>query len=204
MGMDSRLRGNDGFIDNCTAVILAGGQSKRMGQDKAAVMFQGKTLLQHAEDKLTPLFETVVVSTREQRSDTGLPQVLDASQSRAPMLGIAACFEALDADWLFVVGVDMPFISADLVQYMASQRGNHDAVALQAGDMVQPLCCFYHRSCLPQMKANIQAGKRSLKHLLQAVDTRVIPESEARVYDARLQSVVSLDTPQDLRDWSKT
>ena len=187
------------MIEHGVAVILAGGQSKRMGQDKAAVVFQGKPLLQYAEDTLASLFERVVVSTREQRSDTGLPQVLDASESRAPMLGIVACFEALDADWLFVVGVDMPFVSAKLVQYMAKQRGNHDAVALQADEMVQPLCCFYHRSCLPQMKANIQAGKRSLKHLLQAVDTKVIPESEARVYDARLQSVVSLDTPQDLQ-----
>ena len=175
-----------------------------MGQDKASVVFQDKPLLQHAEDTLTPLFEAVVVSTRDKRKDTDVAQVLDTCESRAPMLGIVACFEALDAPWLFVVGVDMPFVSPKLVQFMAKQRGNHDAVALQADDMLQPLCCFYHRSCLPQMKANIQAGKRSLKHLLQAVETKVIPESEARVYDARLQSVVSLDSPQDIRDWSKT
>ncbi|WP_038246766.1 molybdenum cofactor guanylyltransferase [Ghiorsea bivora] len=191
------------MIKNCTAVILAGGESKRMRRDKAGVMFQGKTLLQHAESNLTPLFQSVVVSSREKRNDTQLLQILDTSESRAPMLGIAACFEALDTDWLFVVGVDMPFVAPSLVRFMTTNREDFDAVTLKVDGVLQPLCCFYHRKSLPHMQRNIRADKRSLKHLLMAMNTKVIPENEASVYDAGLRSVVSLDTAQDLQGWSE-
>jgi len=190
-------------IANCTAVILAGGQSKRMGQDKASLVFEGQTLLARAEQCLTPLFEHVVVSVRKPRSDAKLPQVLDSSESRAPMMGIVAAMQAVHTDWVFVVGVDMPFVSAELVQYMAAQRGEHDAVALYAYDMPQPLCCFYHQSALPVMQENIAAGKRSLKHLLQELNTHFISENKARLYDAKLQSLVSLNTAADMKQWSK-
>ncbi len=192
------------MIADCTAVILAGGQSKRMGQDKASLVFEGQTLLAKAEQSLTPLFEHVVVSTRQKRDDTELPQVLDDSEHRAPMMGIVAVFEAVDTDWLFVVGVDMPFISADLVKHMAKHRAGYDAVALHVGGMAQPLCCFYHRQTLPAMQHHIQQEKRSLKCLLETLNTYCIPEQEARLYDAELLSLVSLNTTADVQQWSKS
>ena len=191
------------MIADCSAVILAGGQSKRMGQDKASLVFEGQTLLARAEQSLTPLFEHVVVSTRQKRSDTKLPQVLDDSEYRAPMMGIVSAFEAVEADWLFVVGVDMPFISADLVKYMAKHREGYDAVALHVDGMAQPLCCFYHRHALPAMGQHIKQGKRSLKCLLETLNTYCIPEQEARLYDAKLRSLVSLNTVADVQQWSK-
>jgi len=190
-------------IQHCAAVILAGGQSKRMGQDKASVIFEGQTLLAIVEQSLTPLFEHVVVSTRQKRDDTLLPQVLDDSEHRAPMMGIVAAFEAVDTDWLFVVGVDMPFISADLLKHMAKHREVHDAVALHVGGMAQPLCCFYHRQTLPAMQQHIKQDKRSLKCLLETLNTYCIPEQEARLYDAELRSLVSLNTTADVKQWSK-
>ena len=192
------------MIADCTAVILAGGQSKRMGQDKASLVFEGQTLLARAEQSLTPLFEHVVVSMRHKRDDTLLPQVLDDSEHRAPMMGIVASFEAVDTGWLFVVGVDMPFISADLVKYMAKHREGYDAVALYVGGMAQPLCCFYHRQTLPAMQQHIQQGKRSLKCLLETLNTYLILEHQARLYDAELRSLVSLNTTADVQQWSKS
>ncbi|MBL1352196.1 MAG: molybdenum cofactor guanylyltransferase [Zetaproteobacteria bacterium] len=192
------------MIHDCTAVILAGGESKRMGQDKASILFQGQTLLQHSIKQLRPCFENVSVSVRKQRSDTDLRQILDNSENRAPMLGIAAALQAVHTDWIFVVGVDMPFVAHKLLKNMASKRENHDAVAVYSGGFMQPLCCFYRQTCWSKMQQSIQAERRSLKHLLKALNTHIISEHEARLYDPKLQSFVSLNTPTDLKTWSKT
>ncbi len=175
-----------------------------MGQDKASLMFEGQTLLARAEQILTPLFKHVVVSTRHKRDDTLLPQVLDDSEHRAPMMGIVAAFEAVDTDWLFVMGVDMPFIATDLLKHMAKSRAGYDAVALHVDGMAQPLCCFYHRHALLAMQHYIKQGKRSLKCLLETLNTYLISEQEARLYDAELRSLVSLNTAADVQQWSKS
>jgi len=192
------------MIHDCTAVILAGGESKRMGQDKASTLFQGQPLLQHCIKQLRPCFKDILISTRKKHPETPLPQILDASHAHAPIMGIAAALQAVHTDWIFVVGVDMPFVASELVQYMASKRTNHDAVAVYSDGLMQPLCCFYRQTCLLKIQQNIQAEKRSLKHLLNELNTNIITEDEARLHDTRLQSFVSLNTPGDLKTWSKT
>ncbi len=191
------------MIKDCTAVILTGGESKRMGQDKASVCFRHQTLLEQSVSQLESLFDTVVISTRQQRSETALPQVLDDAILRAPIMGIVATLQYVRTHWVFVVGVDMPFVAADLVAFMATQRHAYDAVAIYADAMPQPLCCFYHQACLPKMQQHIKAGKRSLKQVLEAVNTHFISENEARLYDTPLRSLLSLDTTADIEQWSK-
>ncbi len=191
------------YIQHCTAVILTGGQSKRMGQDKASMVFEGQTLLARAEQSLTPLFEHVVVSTRQKRDDTELPQVLDDSEYRAPMMGIVAAFEAVDTDWLFVVGVDMPFIAADLLKHMAKYRAGHDAVLVKVEERLQPLLAFYRKeSCLPLMRARIHQGNRSLINLIPHIHTNVLKEDDIQQVDYKLKSFIDFDMPSDLE--SKT
>ena len=191
------------MIDDCTAVILAGGQSKRMGQDKASLVFEGQTLLARAEQSLTPLFEHVVVSTRHKRDDTLLPQVLDDSDYRAPMMGIVATFEAVDTDWLFVVGVDMPFVSAGLVKHMAKHREGYDAVLVKVEERLQPLLAFYRREiCLPLMRARIHQGNRSLISLIPHIHANTLKDNDIQQVDYKLKSFIDFDVLSDLE--SKT
>ena len=190
-------------VDNCTAVILTGGESKRMGQDKASLAFEGQTLLARAEQRLTPLFENVVVSTRQKRDDTELPQVLDASEHRAPMMGIVAAFEAVDTDWLFVMGVDMPFISADLLKYMAKHREGYDTVLVKVEERLQPLLAFYRKEiCLSLMRARIHQGNRSLINLIPHIHANILKENDVQQVDYNLKSFIDFDAPSDLE--SKT
>jgi len=188
------------MIEHCTAIILAGGESKRMGQDKASLIFEGQTLLARAEQRLTPLFEHVLVSVREQRSDTHLSQILDKSESRAPMIGIIAALEAAETDWLFVVGVDMPFLSPRLVCFMAEQRKGYDAVLAEVGGKLQPLLAFYRKeACLPAMQARIAQNKRSLIQLIPHIHANILSEHDLLRLDASQQSFIDFDTKDDLQ-----
>jgi len=186
------------MIENCTAVILAGGESRRMGQDKAEVIFRGETLLDCAIANLEPLFANIVVSVRQPRQDFPLPCLCDESGSLGPMCGIATALAHVETDWVFAIACDMPFISPVLVRAMAKRRADHDMVLAMVDGYLQPLAAFYAKSCLPQMQQQLAGDHRSLKTLVGNVNALTMQEQECAQYDAELLSFFDLDTRTDL------
>jgi len=187
------------MIENCTAVILTGGESRRMGRDKAAVEIDGKTLLQHTMDALAPLFSKVLVSVHAPRCELKLPQVVDAFASRGPMVGIASALSVIQTDWLFVAGCDMPYLSPQLVRHMADTRQGQDAVLAEIGGHLQPMPAFYAKqTCLPVMQTRIEQGRRSLLRLIPLLRTEILSENDLHPFDCELRSFSDFDTPEDL------
>jgi len=187
-------------IDNCTAVILTGGESKRMGADKASVVLSGKSLLEHVLAQLEPLFSDMLISVREKRSDIAYPQIVDGSKQRGPMVGIKSALEAVKTDWVFVIACDMPLISTGLIQHLAGLRSQHDAVVPFAFDRPQPLFGFYNKTCLPLMEARMKQGQRSMIRLLDDLDTFLLSEQQVKAMDPELKSLLSLDTMEDVKE----
>jgi len=188
------------LIDNCTAVILTGGESKRMGADKASVVLSGKPLLEHVLAQFEPLFADILISVREKRPDIVYPQIVDGSESRGPMVGIQSALEAVKTDWVFVIACDMPLISTGLIQHLAGLRSQHDAVVPFAFNRPQPLFGFYNKTCLPLMEARMKQGKRSMIRLLDDLDTYLLSEQQVKVTDPELKSLLSLDTMEDVKE----
>jgi len=187
-------------INNCTAVILTGGESKRMGSDKASVVLSGKSLLGHVLAQLEPLFSEILISVREIRSDITYPQIVDGAEDRGPMVGIKSALEAVKTEWVFVIACDMPFISTGLIQYLAGIRSQHDAVVPFAFDRPQPLFGFYNKTCLPLVEARMKQGQRSMIRLLGDLDTHVLSEQQVKAIDPELKSLLSLDTMEDVKE----
>jgi molybdopterin-guanine dinucleotide biosynthesis protein A len=188
------------MIADCTALILAGGESRRMGQDKASLVLDGQTLLQRMVNIAQPLFTEVMVSVRQLRSDITLPQVCDAPAHVGPLAGLAAGLHCSNTPWLFAVACDMPFISAQLIEYLAHQRGEYQAVIPLVRGYPQPLAAFYAAGCLPAVHACLNGkGKHSLRDLLDNLQVRYVNESEMLVADSELASFFDLDTPQDVQ-----
>lgn len=194
-------------IENCTAVVLTGGESKRMGSDKAMVEIDGKPMAAHIVEMIDPLFSDILISVREYRTDVTLPQIKDdsagsgcpASKGRGPMVGIKSALEAIQSDWLFVIACDMPFVSTTLIQELASKRGDHDAVLTYVSDRPQPLFGFYAKSSLPLMQARIVEGQRSMMRLLDKLDVYLLPEEQVKAIDPELKSLISLDSIEDVK-----
>ncbi|MDQ6987202.1 MAG: molybdenum cofactor guanylyltransferase, partial [Mariprofundaceae bacterium] len=176
-----------------------GGESRRMGRDKADIELHGKTLLQHAGDALAPLFSEVLVSVHAPRCELKLPQVVDDFAGRGPMVGIASALSVIQTDWLFVVGCDMPYLSAPLLRHMAGMRQGHAAVVAEIGGHLQPMPAFYAKeTCLPAMQTALEQSRRSLMRLIPSLHTAILHEHDLRPFDRDLRSFTDFDTPEDL------
>lgn len=187
------------MIADCTAVILAGGDSRRMGQDKASLPLHGRTLLQHVADSVARVFPQVIVSVRRPRADLDLPQVCDTLPEGGPLAGLAAALERIETPWLFAAGCDMPFLAPAVIEALARRRAGHQAVVPVVQGHPQPLAAFYARECLDAIR-DIQAGggKRSLRALLERLDVCYVDEAQLREFDPQLRSFFDLDTPADV------
>jgi len=185
-------------IKNCTCVILAGGESRRMGQDKASVLLADDSLLNHVICRVQPLFEKMLISVRESREHLLIPQLCDSINDAGPMTGIATALERVDSQWVFAIACDMPFVSSGLVDAMAEKRDDHDMVVPFVGGSLQPLAAFYSKSCVPCMQSQLERGDRSLKSLIRKLDASIFTEGECKRYDPDLRSFLDLDTPEDV------
>lgn len=187
-------------IENCTAVILTGGESKRMGSDKAATELQGKPLLRHVIEKIEPLFSELLISVHVLRADLKHVQIVDDSEERGPMLGIKRALEEANTDWVFVIACDMPFVSTMLIQELANKRESFEAVVPFVFDRPQPLFGFYSKTCLTKMEARMKQGQRSMIRLLAELDTCLLSEQQVKAIDPQLKSLMSLDTAADVKN----
>jgi len=187
------------MIEDCTAIVLAGGESKRMGTDKASLFLGRQTLLEHTFQKVSPLFSEAYVSVRELRNHVQYPQIQDISTERSPMMGIAAALKHCSTSWIFVVACDMPFIAPELIIQMEKQRNTYQMVVPECQGFKQPLLAFYHQSCLPVMQTKISKGQRGLQGLIRSLNAKVLDEHWLKQYDADLKSFFDLDTKEDLK-----
>lgn len=186
------------MIADCTALILAGGDSSRMGQDKADLLLEDATLLQRATLTLKQVFPKVMVSVRHPRAEVALPQVCDAEPDGGPLAGMVAGLAQVDSPWMFALACDMPFIRPALIVHMAGLRGGHQAVVPMIGGHPQPLFAFYAKQALPVMRDTLAGGEKRVRAVLQQLDVRYVNEAELREYDPQFRSFFDLDTPQDL------
>jgi molybdopterin-guanine dinucleotide biosynthesis protein A len=187
------------MISDCPAIILAGGESRRMGQDKANLLLGERTLLQSVAATLQPLFAEVIVSVRQPRHEIDLPQVCDDPLHTGPLAGLVAGLERINTPWLFALACDMPFITPAVIEYLAQQRADYQAVVPMVSGYPQPLAAFYAASCLPLARDCLNgAGKHSLRELLEHLQVRYVNEAELLNADPTLASFFELDTPQDV------
>lgn len=188
------------MIADCTAVILAGGDSRRMGSDKAGLMLDGQTLLQRVIATMRLLFPLLIVSVRQPRPDIDLPQVCDgqADEAAGPLAGLVASLDRVTTPWSFVVACDMPFLKPQVVELLARSRAAHQAVVPVVAGHPQALAAFYAGSCLEQMRASLLTQDRSLRGVLRKLDVCYVDQAGLLEADPRLDSFFDLDTPQDV------
>lgn len=186
-------------IYDCTAVILAGGRSLRMGRDKADVMLAGISMLDRCVMAMQKQFKHLALSVRTPREYINIHQVCDQEgDDRAPMAGIVSVLEQVDTPWVFAIACDMPLINPCIIDYMASCRGHQHAVAAVVGGIVQPLSAFYSKAILPEMRLRMNRGDRSLMTLIGDLDVTLVEEKQLKAIDPDMHGFMDLDTEQDV------
>jgi molybdopterin-guanine dinucleotide biosynthesis protein A len=135
------------MIEDCTAIIMAGGDSRRMGTDKANVTLGEKTLLQSVIATMQQLFPQVIVSVRQPRAGIDWPQVCDEQPDGGPLAGLVASLGQITTPWAFMVACDMPFVVPEVVELLAGYRIKPPSVPPCQGGGWEGLSCFSNVYC---------------------------------------------------------
>jgi molybdopterin-guanine dinucleotide biosynthesis protein A len=185
-----------------SAVVLAGGQSLRMGQDKRFLELDGETLLVRVLRVLEAIFSEillVVATETPELNEFGHPVVTDLIPGCASLGGIYTGLAAATHPQVFVAACDMPLLNAEVVRYIAAQP-EADIVMAELTVGLQPTHARYSKACLPHLENMARGGHLTLQDLLQreGLTTRILPETELRRLDPDLLSFLNVNTPADL------
>ena len=181
-----------------TVVILAGGQSRRMGRDKLQLTLAGETLLARAVRRYGEVFPRVLVSVAgpEKFPELGGKRVFDLWPGAGPLAGLHAGLLASGGD-VFLTAADMPFSSPEKALLMASLCGDAEACVLTDEEgRWEPLFGYYRASLLPRAEELLVSGRRSMGALLASAKLREVrPEELGEGPDSRLTQ--NLNLPED-------
>ena len=183
-----------------SANVLAGGQSRRMGRDKALIDYLGRPIIAHVIDTLRAVADDILVVSN--RTDLyrpfGARIVPDYDPPCGPLGGIAAGLQAVQHPLAVVVACDMPFLNVTLLCWLIDLAEGYDAVVPQTGDEFEPLHAVYRRECYRPIVQRLERGERRVISFFADVRLRPVPEPDWRRLDPEGRSLVNLNTPDDL------
>lgn len=185
-----------------TIVINAGGESRRMGENKALKLFKGQPMAARMAQRLRPLAQELLITTPtpEDFVFLGLIGVPDFRPGYGALSGLHTALAAAHQPLVAVVACDMPFIDAGLlaVERDLLEAEGIDVVLPYSPDGVEPLHAVYRRStCLAAVEMAMDEDQRRLIAWLPRVKVREMPASEVARYDPLFRSFVNVNTPEE-------
>ncbi|WP_301119449.1 molybdenum cofactor guanylyltransferase [Mycolicibacterium fortuitum] len=179
------------------AVILAGGASRRMGRDKATLPFDGATMVEHVvaavSARCSPVF--VIAAPGQPLPELNAEVLRDEVRGVGPLVatgrGLRAVAEA-GVDRAFVCAVDMPYLSADLIDTLAASAERIPAdIVLPWDGRAHYLAGIYRSALVEEISALVHDGRRSMRALAESVDTQ-------RIVMAPQRALTNVNTAADL------
>jgi molybdopterin-guanine dinucleotide biosynthesis protein A len=164
-----------------TAIILAGDESTRMGQDKTMLPVDGKPMIKHIYEQLQPHFSKMLISSNNSciHDFLGATVVPDEVTGKGPLMGIASALRASTDEVNFVIACDMPEIYIGLVKAMLRQAGDYDAVVPKVGpELYEPLFAVYKKSALPAIEEFLRSGSNRVVDALGRCRVRYVDLSD--------------------------
>jgi molybdopterin-guanine dinucleotide biosynthesis protein A len=159
-----------------TGIVLSGGRSSRMRQNKSLMLFNGKPLIQHAIDTLLTVCGKVVISSNDPAYEfTGSEVWPDELPARAAMIGLYSCLKRSQTDWNIVMPCDMPRVEPRLLPFLLEQIPGYEVVIpVHHGSCIEPLCGLYNRSVLPGLEQRISIPQYSMQEFVGSTRCRLV------------------------------
>jgi molybdopterin-guanine dinucleotide biosynthesis protein A len=196
----------------CGVLILAGGASRRMGQDKWLLPVGEATIIERIITELNPLgAELWVIAANEgmMKDQNKFPNLAlkfptihmihDVVQGLGPLGAIATGLRYCAQPYLFVVASDMPFPSVELARALITLCIRKDSYAAvpEFGGRLHPLFAVYRRDCLPSLTAYIEGGGRKVMRWVQELDPAILPEKEIEQLDPEGTALFNMNRQED-------
>ena len=189
-------------MPDASAIVLAGGQSSRMGRPKASLLFDDEPLLVHIVRALSHLFSEIVVVAAPSQELPFVPAMVvrDQVAHQGPVGGLCYGLKATGGECSFVTSCDVAFLNSRLISYLLSRIPDCDVVVPHWQQRLQPLHAVYRRSVLPLLEGQLERGELRPVHLFDRVRTCTVGEDEIRRFDPHGSSFLNMNTPADYQE----
>jgi len=182
-----------------TAAIMAGGKSRRMGQDKAWIDVRGEPLIRRVSAVLASVADEVIVVANDERyAALGLRVVPDRFPDGGALGGIATGVGAAAHDTVLVAACDMPFLDPAVWRLLVGRAGDADVVIPVLGEQPETLHAIYTKACLPAMERALAAGRMRVISFFDEVRVDRVGEDLIRTIDPTLRAFTNVNTPEEL------
>ena len=187
-------------FEQVAGFILAGGQSSRMGCDKALLEIAGVPLLVRTARLLEPRVPGVtVIGPPERYAALGLRVVPDDRAGLGPLGGIATALRISSSEWNLVVGCDLPYLTGDWLDWLIARAraSPADAVVPESARGLEPLCAIYRARCAPALAAALARGVRKASDAVAALAMEKVTVGQWKAFEAGGALFQNLNTPDD-------
>ncbi len=200
------------------AVILAGGNSSRMGLDKRFLPWNGKPVLQHLVDVMGDIADRLVISCQSgerkmlaespslslKKCDPKIVEIVQDSRSGlGPIEGLRNGLRMLQphVDHAFVISCDSPLVRIDLIRFLFEQIEDYQAVMPFINEKIYGLTAIYRTDVVETIDEQIEQGNRQIKRLALSLQTRLVDANQLRLHDPQLESLANLNTMDEYFLW---
>jgi molybdopterin-guanine dinucleotide biosynthesis protein A len=185
---------------NITGIILSGGKSIRMGENKAFIEIEGIPIISRIHRLFEGLFKEIIIVTNQKELflsfDAGIYS--DLLPNRGVLGGLYTGLFFSSFSYSFCVACDMPFLKESVIEYLINNIDGFDVIVPMAEDGLQPLHAIYSKNCLEPIGEIIEKGKYKISDFYPMVKIKIIEEHEFRPMDPRAESFINVNTPEEL------
>lgn len=189
-----------------TGVILAGGESTRMGKNKAFIEINGKRIIDRTVSLFREVFDDVLLVTNTPLDYIELKVriVTDLVSGKGSLGGIYTGLFFSSSPKAFFVGCDMPFLDRRVIQYFLGLAQTADIVVQRTKDYWQPLHAIYPRTLLKPIERLLQQGELKIIKTYQGMRVREVTGEELKRFDPDLHTLSNFNTPEELKKLLET
>ncbi|MEJ5306641.1 MAG: molybdenum cofactor guanylyltransferase [Ignavibacteria bacterium] len=184
------------MFKDITAIVLAGGKSKRMGKEKALLPIGNKSIIQVLVEKLKELFPKVILSTNSPENFVFLhiPMVEDFYKNMGPLSGVHAGLIETETEKNFIISCDLPLMNKEMIEYICNYKSDKKIVVCKVGDYIEPTFGIYSKSIVDEIEVilnlNLQQGLSprdiSIQNVIEKLGAEIIDPSSLPFYNEDL------------------
>lgn len=185
-----------------TGIVLSGGESRRMGSDKAFLRIAGLPLIEHVLRALRQVTDRIIIVSNNPEAYRSYEAELtaDACDKRGSLVGIYSGLLRSRDEYNIIVACDMPFLNPRLLSYMAGLAAGQDLVLPMVGEAIEPLHAVYRRTLLPLIEDRVKRGRLKIRDVFAGRRIRYITEEEIDRFDPARRSFVNLNTAREFEE----
>ncbi|MBX3342132.1 MAG: molybdenum cofactor guanylyltransferase [Nitrospira sp.] len=191
------------MTDDISGVLIAGGRSRRMGQDKRFMKVGGASVFERTLSVLRVTFAENIVVLAEPIEGLDVqrcPVVYDLIPNAGSLGGLYTGLMTASRSRVFALACDMPFLDPEVIRFMLSQDESADVIVANLGGRFQPMHAVYSKRCVPFLQAMAQRNELKIQNLFHqnALRMKILTENHLQAFGPGFRSFQNINTPSEL------